>query len=92
MQVTFETNQYEFAHGKLPRGTGSWVFEVVTHSNEQRNFLLSWPSGLIEIRPVETRSVQLWIKRETSFADAKAIVKNFLRGHFTHHVSVRVCS
>lgn len=25
--VSFSTSQYQFSHGKMPRGTGMWAFE-----------------------------------------------------------------
>ena len=27
MAVTFHTTDYEFSHGKKPRGSGSWAFQ-----------------------------------------------------------------
>lgn len=27
MRIEFNTTQYEFSHGKQPRGRGSWAFE-----------------------------------------------------------------
>ena len=29
--MRFSTNQYEFSHGKRPRGFGMWAFEVKGH-------------------------------------------------------------
>lgn len=28
VQVVFETRSYEFAHGRTPRGYGSWAFDA----------------------------------------------------------------
>lgn len=28
VEVRVETNKYKFAHGKLPRGTGTWFFKI----------------------------------------------------------------
>jgi hypothetical protein len=96
MKVTFETNQYEFTHGKLPRGTGWWVFEVVATSPEQYRLMIAAPNGLVQVQPTGspgcgTGTVLLQVKRHTRFSDAKAMVKLFLRGHF-RNVNVQVCS
>jgi hypothetical protein len=28
MTITYDTNEYEFSHGRKPKGFGSWAFEV----------------------------------------------------------------
>lgn len=40
MKIEFSTREYEFAHGKLPRGRGHWAFECVELFDE-----LYWVHG-----------------------------------------------
>jgi hypothetical protein len=28
MRVEFNTTQFQFSHGKMPRGVGQWAFEI----------------------------------------------------------------
>ena len=37
MRVHFHTNQYEFAHGKKPRGQGTWWFTATYLTGDGRS-------------------------------------------------------
>ncbi len=36
--MTIETSQYQFAHGKTPRGTGRWAFDLRRHGQQSTVF------------------------------------------------------
>ena len=62
LRVEFQTTQYEFAHGKLPRGRGCWAFVIVSSYTGQPH-------------PKVTET--LWAPFGT-YADAKSFVRRHL--------------
>jgi len=37
-RLTVETSEFEFAHGKLPRGEGCWIFRFATTTGPVQEF------------------------------------------------------
>lgn len=61
-----ESNRYQFAHGREPRGFGLWAFEVTERVERADGFV------------TETRTV--FTPRPMSFRDAKHWVRHQVRG------------
>lgn len=93
MKAEFHTSEYEFSHGASPRGRGSWAFEVDCVSEEQKAIMLDRAfHGVVSVNATDKpETVRIWTRGSTTYQEAKAQVKNFLRSHFTT-VYITVCS
>lgn len=92
MTITFRTTEYEFSHGRAPRGGGSWAFQVECTSPEQKSAMMA-PREAGTVSVYETgkpEDLQIWANGCATFTEAKARVKRFLRQHFAGAGSVQV--
>ena len=100
MRSEFNTTEYEMSAGHSPRGRGAWGFEVHCQSQEQRAIILD-PQfhGVVRAEAMQPPGrasshkgewVRIWTRGGTTFSEAKAQVKLFLRGHFKD-VIIFVC-
>lgn len=92
MKYEFETAEYEMTHG-APRGRGNWAFEVDCDTEQQRICLLDPKRhGIVRAESLreQPETVRIWTRGGTTYSEAKAQVKLFLRVTHSHAV-IMVC-
>ena len=91
MRTEFDTQEFEFSHGHLPRGRGCWAVEIECETLPQLELILTESHRLIRTERTERPAqLQLWTQGSTTYGEAKTQVKNFLRIYFDE-VSINVC-
>lgn len=60
MQITVKTSQFEFAHGKKPRGQGGWFFNFphVNQGSENATFFVNGTYG-DAVKKAKARAAEL---------------------------------
>ncbi len=61
--MTISTSNYEFTHGRKPRGKGSWAFQFFIGRTDTIEF-----APRVDVRPMSYRDAKAWAIRH-----AKAI-------------------
>lgn len=67
MKLELQTREYEFSHGKQPRGIGHWAFTIVAVYGPGSHY---------------TPNEMKWVARSCTLAQAKSEIKKDLKARY----------